>query len=74
MSLTSMMLNLNMSSSSSGKESGYLRLPVLPKDENQFVIWKLKVETTIKGAGLIEVLQYDEKELEEIDVSAVEVE
>jgi len=42
---------------------GYLKLPILPKDENMFSIWKLKVEAMIRGAGLIEVLENDQIKL-----------
>jgi hypothetical protein len=64
MSLTSMLMNLGLGSST-GKDygTGYLKLPALPKDENHFAIWKLKVEAIIRGAGLMEVLKYEEEEL-----------
>src|SRR4051812_8607759 len=64
MSLTSILMNLGLTALS-GKEQGYLKLPTLPKDENNFAIWKLKVEAIIRGAGLMDVLQYDEEELHE---------
>ena len=38
---------------------GYIKLSALPKDEHMFGIWKLKVEASIRGAGLIEVLEND---------------
>ena len=42
MSLASMFTSLSIGVT--GKEQGYLKLPSLPKDENHFAIWKLKVE------------------------------
>ncbi|HVX00543.1 MAG TPA: hypothetical protein VHA52_08940 [Candidatus Babeliaceae bacterium] len=64
MSLISSLLNMNLGSSSSSKpgSSGYLKLPSLPKDENLFGIWRLKVEAAIRGAGLIEILERLESE------------
>lgn len=59
MSLTSMLMNMNASTSSKSN-SGYIKLPA---DEHLFSIWKLKVEAIIRGAGLIEVLEYDQNEL-----------
>ena len=58
MSLASMFTSSNIGLA--GKEQGYLKLPSLPKDENHFVIWKLKVEAIIRGAGLMEVIEYEE--------------
>jgi hypothetical protein len=57
-----MLMNMNASTSSKSN-SGYIKLPALPKDEHLFSIWKLKVEAIIRGAGLIEVLEYDQSEL-----------
>ena len=48
MSLTSSLLNLGLTSALNGKEQGYLKLPTMPKDENNFVIWKLRVEASIR--------------------------
>lgn len=71
MSLTTMLLNLGTSSSSSSGVTatkdfgaGYLKLPNLPKDENMFAIWKLKVESTIRGNGLMNLLECDKDKLE----------
>jgi hypothetical protein len=58
MSLASMFTSLSIGLA--GKEQGYLKLPSLPKDENHFVIWKLKVEAIVRGAGLMEVIEYEE--------------
>src|SRR5947209_4915297 len=65
MSLTSSLLNLGAGSSSGTKyNSGYIsKLPSLPKDENMFGIWKLKVEAIIRGAGFSEILEYDNERL-----------
>ena len=55
---------LSLGTGSSGKEQvGQLKLPLLPKDESQFFLWKMKVQSTIEGIGSIEVIQYPEAEL-----------
>ncbi len=79
MSLTSMLLNIEsgIGSGKAGTSTGYLKLPHLPKDENMFGIWKLKVEAIIRGGGLIEVIelpheQVQEKTLQRLNIYAKE--
>src|SRR4051794_23787874 len=72
MSLTSMLMNMN-GSTGNKSNSGYIKLPSLPKDENMFSIWKLKVEAIIRGAGLIELLEYDEVELKKNTLNRLNV-
>ena len=64
-SLTSTLMNTGASSTvkRDGMVTGFLKLPNLPKDENLFGIWKLKVEAAIRGAGVIEILQFNQDEL-----------
>jgi hypothetical protein len=73
MSLTSMLLNIGTGSTGNKYGTGYIKLPPLPKDENMFGIWKLKVESIIRGAGLIELLEFDEEELRENEVQRLNV-
>src|SRR5271168_3087216 len=55
---------LSLGTSSSGKEQvGQLKLPLLPKDESQFFLWKMKVQSTIEGIGATDVIQLTEDEL-----------
>jgi len=44
--------SLSMLIGGHGKEQvGQLKLPLLPKDESQFFLWKMKVQSTIEGIG-----------------------
>ena len=60
MSLTSSLFSNGGSSNKIGTlaSSSFIKLQPLPKDESMFNIWKLKVEATIRGCGLNDVLNY----------------
>ena len=74
MSLTSLFFNSeNKMFGSKDQGSGYIRLPSLPKDENHFVIWKLKAEAVIRGAGLMSVLEYPADELQVRELKQINI-
>ena len=43
----------------------YLKFPPIPKEETYFPIWKIKVEAQVRGSGMIEILENEEKEIQE---------
>jgi hypothetical protein len=55
-----------------GKEQvGQLKLPLLPKDESQFFLWKMKVQSTIEGIGASDVINHTEAELHQVTLQRI---
>ena len=47
----------------SGNKEQQLKLPSLPKNEGQFTLWRIKVESTIHGAGLMDYITHEKTKL-----------
>jgi alpha-galactosidase/6-phospho-beta-glucosidase family protein len=47
----------------SGSKEQQLKLPSLPKNEGQFTLWRIKVESTIHGAGLMDYITHEKTKL-----------
>jgi hypothetical protein len=61
----------SLSLGSGKKHNGQLKLPSIPKDESQFFLWKLKVQSTIEGIGSSDVIRYPEVELHKVTLQRI---